>query len=221
MAGPDDPDRATTPHPAIKRAFELAGDPEKITAYYDEWAATYDHDVGGERYAGPTMCVAMLLRCGGRVAPGRDPTVVDAGCGTGLVGLELARAGYRVVDGVDLSPAMVEAARARGVYRDLEAGVDLTEPPSERWAGAADAMTVAGVFTLGHLPGRTLETLIEWVRPGGVIVVSTRVQYYDSSDYGAVADELIASGRLTEVARVMNGASTEDSPGHYFAYRVA
>ncbi len=226
MADPDDPDDpAPSPHPAIQRAFELAGDPDRITDYYDEWAATYDRDVGEERYAGPAMCVDVLRRCAGIVSTidvtDPDLTIVDGGCGTGLVGVELARAGYRVIDGVDLSPAMIEAARARGVYRDLEANIDLTRPPPARWAGASDVMILAGVFTLGHLPGRTLGTLTGWVRHGGLIVLSTRLQYYESSDYARVGDELVGSGVLTEVARVLNAPGTEDSPAHYFAYAVS
>ena len=58
-------------------------------------------------------------------------TIVDAGCGTGLIGVELARHGYRTIDGVDLSPAMVERARQRNVYRDLEDDFDLGVPPPE------------------------------------------------------------------------------------------
>lgn len=211
-------------HPAVQRAFELGGDADRITDYYDEWAASYDRDVGEERYAGPAMCVETLRRCADRVTSidVTDPNIdiVDGGCGTGLVGVELALDGYLAIDGVDLSPAMVERARERGVYRTLESGVDLTQPPSERWAGAADVMVLAGVFTLGHLPGETLATLTGWVRPGGLIVVSTRKQYYDTSDFAAVAGRLTHDGTLEEILRVENAPSTEDSPGHYFAFLV-
>ncbi|MGI9645833.1 MAG: class I SAM-dependent DNA methyltransferase [Ilumatobacteraceae bacterium] len=212
-------------HPAIRAAFQLDGDSDKITSYYDEWAETYDADVGDERYEGPAMCVKVLRRCTGLVTrvDVTDPhlTIVDGGCGTGLVGAALAAAGYEVIDGVDLSEAMVDAARARGVYRHLEAGVDLTRPPSERWDRAADAMLLAGVFTLGHLPGATLETLMHWVRPGGLLVISTRTQYYDTSDFAEVADQLVASGVLREVLRLMDAPGTEDAGAHYFAFEVA
>lgn len=211
-------------HPAIRRAFQLGSDPDRITSYYDEWATTYDADVGAERYAGPAMCVETLRRCEGR-APRIDVTdtqliILDAGCGTGLVGVALAEAGYRIVDGVDLSPAMIAAARRRGVYRHLDDGVDLTAPPAPRWERAADVMILAGVFTLGHLPARTLESLAGWVRPGGLIVVSTRKQYYDTSGYAAVSDELTTSGVLRELLRILDAPGTEDSPAHYFAYEV-
>ncbi len=47
-------------------------------------------------------------------------SVLDLGCGTGLVAQELARTG-RVIDGVDLSPRMLEYARKKALYRELHA----------------------------------------------------------------------------------------------------
>jgi SAM-dependent methyltransferase len=50
----------------------------------------------------------------GRAVMGRGPTsVLDAGCGTGRVAIELARRGVEVV-GVDVDPSMLETARAHG-----------------------------------------------------------------------------------------------------------
>jgi predicted TPR repeat methyltransferase len=54
--------------------------------------------------------------------PGRDAvTILDLGCGTGLAGLVFKPRAARL-DGVDLSPAMVEKARARGIYDALTVG---------------------------------------------------------------------------------------------------
>jgi SAM-dependent methyltransferase len=44
---------------------------------------------------------------------------VDLGCGTGRTGAWLKSRGVRQVDGVDLTPEMLELARARGVYSHL------------------------------------------------------------------------------------------------------
>ena len=48
-------------------------------------------------------------------------SILDLGCGTGLSGLMLRRRA-RHLTGVDLSPEMVEKARARGIYDRLEVG---------------------------------------------------------------------------------------------------
>jgi hypothetical protein len=51
-----------------------------------------------------------------------NATVLDAGAGTGLLGVELARAGFRRLDALDMSNGMLEQAAAKGVYRDLRLG---------------------------------------------------------------------------------------------------
>ncbi|HEY4265006.1 MAG TPA: tetratricopeptide repeat protein [Micropepsaceae bacterium] len=51
-------------------------------------------------------------------------TILDLGCGTGLVGeafKDVAADGGRL-DGIDLAPRMIEAARSRGIYDDLILG---------------------------------------------------------------------------------------------------
>lgn len=48
--------------------------------------------------------------------------VGDLGCGTGRTGAWLKARGVGEIDGVDLSPGMLEAARSRGVYASLREG---------------------------------------------------------------------------------------------------
>lgn len=55
----------------------------------------------------------------------RPASVLDAGCGTGRVGIELAQRGIRVV-GVDADPDMIAAARAKAPDLDWR-HVDLAE----------------------------------------------------------------------------------------------
>ena len=53
------------------------------------------------------------------VMPGREElSVLDLGCGTGLAGLAFKPLAA-TLDGVDLSPAMIEKAKARGIYNNL------------------------------------------------------------------------------------------------------
>src|SRR6201995_3775497 len=78
---------------------------------YDRWAATYEDTVED------AMDIALLERVG--VDWTAIGGVADLGCGTGRTGAWLADRGVGVIDGVDLSPAMLEAARDRGVYRSL------------------------------------------------------------------------------------------------------
>jgi SAM-dependent methyltransferase len=78
---------------------------------YDRWAATYEDTVED------SMDLALLERLD--VDWADIGVAADLGCGTGRTGSWLAGRGAGEIDGVDLSPGMLEAARARGVYRSL------------------------------------------------------------------------------------------------------
>lgn len=54
-------------------------------------------------------------------ATGRSLDILDLGCGTGLAALEFADLAQRI-DGIDLSPTMIEKARARDLYTELAVG---------------------------------------------------------------------------------------------------
>src|SRR4051812_5240027 len=66
-----------------------------------------DLEARGVDVHGEASCIESLLA--GEAASGRQ-SVLDAGCGTGRVGIELAKRGFEVV-GVDLDPMMLDEAR--------------------------------------------------------------------------------------------------------------
>ena len=87
-----------------------------------------------------------------RVRPRMKPPpwrILDLGCGTGLVGVAFRdfAAGCRL-DGIDISPRMLDAAHARGIYSSLILGdleTILAEPgPSYDLIVSADTMTYFG-----------------------------------------------------------------------------
>jgi SAM-dependent methyltransferase len=110
-------------------------------------------------------------RCATLVPPGAR--VLDAGCGTGRVAIELARRGYAVV-GVDLDPGMLAEARAAApdlawVHADL-AGF---EPGHHGVPGGFDLVVAAGNVIPLAAPGTEADVvarLAAAVRPGGLVV---------------------------------------------------
>jgi len=91
---------------------------------YGLWADSY------ERTVKPDMDRWLLERV--QSVDWRSPArVADLGCGTGRTGEWLAARGAQAIDGVDLTPEMLQRARARGVYARLEvADVGATPLPS-------------------------------------------------------------------------------------------
>ena len=204
--------------------MNLGGDAEKLRSFYDRWATAYDADVG-QNYGMPSMVVSALRQAIDVEPPlaefaQPDIRILDAGCGTGQVGIALAAAGYTIIDGIDLSPEMIRVAETTGVYRNLQGDVDLTLPAPDFLARRADIVTIGGVFTVGHVPPEALSTVATLVRHGGLLSVSTRKAYHQETDYLVFQDQLVADGVLDLLLHIAEGPYTMDSTGDYWVYRV-
>jgi SAM-dependent methyltransferase len=95
-------------------------------------------------------------------------SVLDAGCGTGRVAVELARRGLDVV-GVDLDPSMLEVARAKQPGLAWVQG-DLAEVDLGR---TFDVVVMAGnvmIFLSAGTEARVVANLARHVAPGGALV---------------------------------------------------
>lgn len=145
-----------------------ATDLDQLRAEYDRIASAYDRDVvDGMDYRSSkalTATVRRLLRA--------DARILDAGVGTGELGTALATAGFTHLDGLDLSPGMLEVAARKGVYRDLREG-RLGEPLVYE-TDAYDAVVSSGVLTVGHAPAESLDELVRVTRSGGHVIFTLR-----------------------------------------------
>jgi len=145
-----------------------AGTPDQIAALYDSWSASYDDEMARAGYRHPTVGLALLAR---HAARGTGP-VLDAGCGTGVLGDWLGILGFAPVEGLDLSEGMLAKARARGSYAALHR-LALGGPlPFADHAFAAVICT--GVFTTGHVGPEGLPELIRITRRGGPLVLTVK-----------------------------------------------
>lgn len=79
---------------------------------YAEWVRTYEQTVQGEM----DLCLLDRLQTVDWSAP---QVVLDLACGTGRIGEYLRQRCSAAVDGVDITPEMLEVARGKGVYRTL------------------------------------------------------------------------------------------------------
>ncbi|OZM72196.1 SAM-dependent methyltransferase [Amycolatopsis antarctica] len=192
-------------NPILRRVYALAGvaDAERV---YDEWAGDYERDtVGGMGYAAPVVAAARLAE----LVPAGS-SVLDAGCGTGLVGSELGRLGFGTIDGLDLSVEMLAEAAVKGVYRslrkaDLTGGVPAGHGPYE-------AVICVGTFTYGHFGPAVLDELLRPLVPGGVLVATVLDDAWQAMGFAGHVDALRASGaaRHVEVRHGQPYHRTED-----------
>ncbi len=149
----------------IRRARSIAG-ADEARELYAGWAEHYDRDVFGTLQVTGSARVAGLLAA--YLAPQDNPSILDAGCGTGAVGALLHDQGFRQLDGLDISPRMLAVAARKQVYRALaEADLNLPfGPPQPRY----DAVVSAGTFVHGHVGGEGFAALARLLTPGGIMV---------------------------------------------------
>ena len=141
-------------------------------------------------------------------------TVLDAGCGTGRVAIELARRGFDVV-GVDLDTGMLATARRRAP--DLEwVEADLTSLDLGR---AFDAVVLAGNVVLFTAPGTEAQLMgrcAAHVAPGGALVTGFQLR---PGGYGVDdLDRDVAPLRLAERYRTWDREPWQ--PGDDYAVSV-
>jgi SAM-dependent methyltransferase len=147
---------------------------ESADRYEARWEALVaaGQDVHGE--------ASLVQRLGAR-------SVLDAGCGTGRVGRELAARGIEVV-GVDLDPSMLTAARRRAPGLDWRLG-DLATVKLGR---TFEAVLLAGnvmLFLASGTEALVVANLARHLAPAGLLIAGFQLApgYLELSDYDAHA----------------------------------
>jgi len=189
---PDDADEFT-----VDDAY-LLETPEDSRRLYKKWATTYDRDLlEGMGYVYAENVVAAFLDAGGSAGG----AVLDVGCGTGVIGVALSDVGETLVDGVDISPEMIEVAREKRnvfgqpAYRNFLVA-DLTQPleiPDDTYMGIISS----GTFTHGHLPPDPIRELVRVAAPSAVCAIGIQSQHYSELGFDALLGELTTAGKIT------------------------
>ena len=111
------PDNAKARHLYAASAGNVAPDrasDEYVRAHFDSAASSFDANLRNLQYRSHEAVASALTDIAKHRAGGSFETVLDAGCGTGLCG-PLLRPSCRRLVGVDLSPRMIDQARARSI----------------------------------------------------------------------------------------------------------
>ena len=164
-------------------------DLEQTRTFYDDWAATYDAEIGENGYATPRRCAQALAAA----AADLEAPILDLGCGTGLSGVALRAAGFSAVDGAEPSAEMRARAEQRGVYRALHPIEP--EDPLPFAAGAYAHVVAAGVISPGHAPPETVDKALAILPTGGCLVFSLNDHALAEVEYPAKADQVVTEGR--------------------------
>ena len=175
----------------LEAAYSL-GDDEAMQRFYRDWASEYDHQMQeGLAYLSPQKIATLLMR----YIEDTQARILDVGCGTGLTSVALAESGFRRLDGLDFSPAMLEQSRQRGFYSTLiEADLNLPLSISD---ASYDALISSGTFTHGHVGANALDELFRILKPGGYLACTIHRDIWQPLGFGEKLTQLEEAGIIS------------------------
>lgn len=167
-----------------------------VQILFDQYADRFDdHLVEGLHYRGPAL-IADALRRSGHLS---FEKALDLGCGTGLMGRALAGR-VETLDGVDLSPRMIEQAQRTGLYRTLSVG-DLLDHLARTPAGHYDLVLAADVLVYIGALDAVMAGACKVLRPGGTLAFT--VQALVADDGFALGPDLRFSHARAYIERAL------------------
>ena len=140
-----------------------------VQTLFDQYAPRFEaalvDDLG---YRGPALLFKAVLsvRAGAR-KPAFFKRAIDLGCGTGLAATAFAREVDRFI-GIDLSPRMIERARATGLYAELEVA-DMVEGLRGKPDASADLILAADAMVYVADLAPVLGEITRVLAPGGLL----------------------------------------------------
>ena len=150
---------------------------DQVMKYYDEWGSKdkYNKDMVDWNYTGPKETSEIF----NKYEKNKDIIIFDAGCGTGLVGLELKKYGFKNFHGADLSQTLLDSV-PNNLYQKLTK-VDLNKT-IEAKDNSYDAVMCVGTFTFGHVKPNALDEFVRITKSGGLICFTINEGIYE--EYG-------------------------------------
>ncbi|MEM1199023.1 MAG: class I SAM-dependent methyltransferase [Pseudomonadota bacterium] len=202
------------PDALLARAYELET-PDDSLALYRDWADTYDdHLEQGLSYLSPKGVAAIFAE----YVDDLGVHILDVGCGTGLAGMAAVGRGFKNLDGLDISPEMLEQARKKGIYSALIQG-DLTGA-LEIADHTYNAAISSGTFTHAHVGAVAFDEIFRILKPGAVFACTVNAEVWVENGFGPKIRELTGRG-VMHVLEIRPGAyfKGEDAVGRYIVFQ--
>ena len=169
---------------------------EKVLKYYVNWTkkGEYNKNMISWNYQAPQNTVKLF----NKHALNKDINILDAGCGSGLVGIELQKFGYTKITGADFSQEMLDLI-PNNIYHQLKL-IDLNEKLKYE-NNFFDAITCVGTFTYGHVKANALNELIRILKKNGLICFTINEGIYKKYQFDKKIEEL-SNNKLWDIINI-------------------
>ena len=156
-----------------------------VQALFDQYAPRFDTALLDHLdYRGPAILFkAVLAVRAAAKKPAFFRRAIDLGCGTGLAAAAFARQVDRFI-GIDLSPGMIEQARAAGLYAELEAA-DMVDGLTNKPDLSADLIIAADAMVYVSDLAPVLAQANRVLAPHGVVAFTVETHEGDGVIIGA------------------------------------
>lgn len=147
--------------------------PDYVRTLFDQYAPRFEKALIGDlNYRGPEILLkAVLSIFHGSGRPVYFKRAADLGCGTGLAAREFA-ANVGEFIGVDLSPGMIEEARATGLYARLDVS-DMVQGLRAEPGTSVDLVLAADAVNYLRDLAPLMTEAARVLRPGGILAFTT------------------------------------------------
>lgn len=148
---------------------------------YDKWAQTYEDYVTSLDYKGPGNLANELYDYINlnKIA---DPTILDFGCGTGLLGKEISlKLANQIfsLDGIDISEEMIRICKSKNIYNNIWKKNLFNEsiPKINQY----DVIISCGVFLEGHVSFEMINILLNYTKQSGILIFTLRESFKEKN----------------------------------------
>jgi predicted TPR repeat methyltransferase len=167
---------------------------KEVMEFYDEWGDQdkYNKDMIDWDYTGPKETVSTFKK----YFQNKDALIFDAGCGTGLVGKELKKFGYKNFYGADLSQILLSTI-PKNLYKklfkiDLNQSIELED-------NFFEAVMCVGTFTYAHVKPNALDEFVRIMKNKGLICFTINEGIYKEYGFDMKIEELKNKNKWKEI----------------------
>ena len=167
---------------------------EDVMKFYDNWGKEnkYDKDMSDWNYTGPKETSEVF----NKYANDKEIKIYDAGCGTGLVGVELKKYGFKNFYGADLSQNLLDLV-PNGLYHLLEKA-DLNKKINHE-DNKFDAVMCVGTFTYAHVKPPALDEFVRITKNKGLICFTINEGIYEDYGFDKKLEELCHANKFKKL----------------------